>query len=53
MGIKDLRKKLREIEKRYSGDWEGVHSRQDNALLEYIGDKTVTTIFRSTEKWCA
>lgn len=50
---KELRKKLRAIEKEYYGDWEVVHSRQDDALLDYIDDSIVTKIFNGTEKWCA
>ena len=53
MDVKELRKKLRDIEKQYNGDWEVVHSKQDDALLEYIGDRIVTKIFCSSPKWCA
>lgn len=51
--IKELRKKLLAIEKEYGGDFEVVHSKQDNALLDYINDSIVTKIFNGTEKWYA
>jgi hypothetical protein len=51
--IRKLKDKLADIEYKHGGDWEAVHSEQDDALLEFIGDDEVTEIFRRTTKWCA
>jgi hypothetical protein len=53
MEIKELRKKLRQIQDEEMGDYEVMHSRQDEALLEFINDKVVTEIFNHSTKWYA
>lgn len=53
MTIEELRAKLAESEKRHLGDWEALHSEQDDCLLAYIGDAEVVEIFNRTPKWCA
>jgi len=49
----ELIEKLKQIEIKYGDDWEVVHGRQDDALLEYIDDEEVKEIFYRTAKWCA
>ena len=51
--IKELRKKLQAINKEYEYDEEVAHSKFDDALLDYIGDKRVTDLYNDMERWCA
>jgi len=53
MTIEELIKKLEDAENDCDEDWERVHSRQDDALLDYINDDKVTEIFNRTPKWYA
>ena len=51
--IKMLRKKLIEEEIECGSDWEVLHGRHDDLLLEFINDAEITEIFNRTPKWCA
>ena len=53
MTKKKLIKLMIEVEKEEGNDWEVLHSRHDDLLLEYINDKEVTKVFDRTTKWCA
>jgi len=51
MELRELRKKLAEVNIEYKGDPEVIHSKMDELLLEYIGDKRVTDLFHQEVKW--
>lgn len=51
--LEDLAEKLIAAEKAYGGDFEAVHSKQDDFLLEYIDNEEITKMFNRTPKHCA
>ena len=55
MEIDELIKRLQQITKEYDGDTEVIHNyvhiRFDEALLEYVGDKTITKLFTDELLW--
>ena len=53
MKIEELKQALVRAEIECGSDWERLHSRHDDLLLEYINNKEVTEIFNRTTKWCA
>ena len=52
MTVNELKQKLTEAEDKLP-DFEVVHGRQDDLLLEFVGDEEVTKIFNRTTKWYA
>ena len=48
-----LIKVLNAIREKYNGDKEAIHSKMDDALLEYIGNEEVNRLFNLDAKWSA
>lgn len=44
---------LKQINQDLRGDYEGIHSKMDDALLAYIGDEDITKLFNEYPKFCS
>ena len=51
MTLEELKQKMIEVEESSDWNWHDVHEKQDELLLEYIGDEEIKQIYNSTQKW--